>query len=67
MAWISSDTEQDAYRADYWHWVEVALVFALKSFKEDAARGRLEDWFEGLKHASRARHMLAVLPGRESA
>ena len=65
VAWISSDGKQDAYRADYWHWVEVALVFALKSFKEDS--GRLLDWLDSLAHSERRREGIMSLRGKKTA
>lgn len=64
VAWLEFDKTQGTYHAAYWHWVQAALVFALKSFKED--EHRLSDYFASIRHVWLQRHGIVPLQGESA-
>ena len=56
VGWLSADKGNDVYHADYWKWIQAALIFAVKAFKED--EGRQEDYFASLRHTRILGHLV---------
>lgn len=52
------DEEAGVYRADFFHWVKAALVFAVIEFKKDD--DRFHDWLLSHRYSSRDLGQVAV-------